>query len=95
MIDISDYTFSTGCRFRDRGLSESLFQRLEGCGSCFPLHLQYRMNAEIMALSNQLIYSGALCCGNEKVAKGYLSLPDKTHIHTVMMNSEYTYLENI
>jgi hypothetical protein len=33
------------------------------------LSLQYRMNEEIMKLSNTLTYSNRLRCGNEQVAK--------------------------
>ena len=33
------------------------------------LTFQYRMNEDIMALSNRLIYEGRLKCGSEEVAK--------------------------
>lgn len=40
------------------------------------LTLQYRMNEDIMLLSNRLIYGDLLKCGNEEVAKRSLVLPD-------------------
>eukprot|EP00983_Pelagomonas_calceolata_P133675 1161984-Pelagomonas_calceolata.AAC.6 len=38
------------------------------------LRRQYRMAADIMALSNELVYNGTLLCGSESVAKGRLHL---------------------
>lgn len=38
------------------------------------LTFQYRMNEDIMALSNKLIYEGRLKCGNEEVARQVLKL---------------------
>ena len=40
------------------------------------LAYQYRMNEDIMALSNKLIYSDRLKCGSDAVAKRSLILPD-------------------
>ena len=37
---------------------------------------QYRMNEDIMLLSNRLIYGDRLKCGNEEVARRTLVLPD-------------------
>jgi DNA replication ATP-dependent helicase Dna2 len=39
---------------------------------------QYRMNEDIMLLSNKLIYSDKLKCGSEEVAKRSLVLPNRT-----------------
>jgi DNA replication ATP-dependent helicase Dna2 len=39
------------------------------------LGYQYRMNEDIMALSNKLIYSGRLKCGSEQVRDQKLVLP--------------------
>jgi len=41
------------------------------------LSYQYRMNEDIMALSNQLIYEGRLKCGSEAVARRGLKLSKK------------------
>lgn len=38
------------------------------------LSAQYRMNAEILSLSNELVYSGRLRCGSAEVAAGRLQL---------------------
>ena len=59
------------------GLDESLFRLL--CEShpeaVASLRHQYRMNEEIMSLSNALIYRGSLVCGSVKTAKRRLELP--------------------
>jgi DNA replication ATP-dependent helicase Dna2 len=39
------------------------------------LSVQYRMAADIMSLSNHLVYGGALRCGSEAVAQAVLRLP--------------------
>ena len=39
------------------------------------LRRQYRMNEDIMSLSNALVYSGAMRCGSEQVANARLRLP--------------------
>lgn len=39
------------------------------------LREQFRMNADIMALSNTLVYSGQLRCGSTAVAEASLALP--------------------
>lgn len=48
---------------------------------------QYRMNEDIMHLSNQLTYEGKLVCGSEEVAKRCLEIPsyrfiDDLHVKT-------------
>lgn len=60
------------------GLDVSLFRQLS---ERFPeavatLGRQYRMCEDIMSLSNELIYSGKLKCGNESVANRTLHLPE-------------------
>jgi DNA replication ATP-dependent helicase Dna2 len=60
------------------GLDISLFKQLS---ERFPeavatLGRQYRMCKEIMSLSNELIYSGKLKCGNDAVANRTLELPN-------------------
>jgi DNA replication ATP-dependent helicase Dna2 len=37
--------------------------------------MQYRMNEDIMSLSNELVYGGRLLCGNREVAERTLRLP--------------------
>ncbi|WAR06933.1 DNA2-like protein, partial [Mya arenaria] len=64
---------------RALGMDESLFVHLDGMGATFELNLQYRMNSEIMKLSNQLVYDGSLKCGSPDVASQTLTLP---HPHT-------------
>uniref|UniRef100_A0A8C7B425 DNA replication ATP-dependent helicase/nuclease DNA2 n=1 Tax=Neovison vison TaxID=452646 RepID=A0A8C7B425_NEOVI len=54
---------------RALGMSESLFKRLErNENAVVQLTVQYRMNSQIMSLSNKLTYEGKLECGSDKVA---------------------------
>ena len=57
------------------GLDVSLFKRLsvEHPAAVKSLTLQYRMNEDIMSLSNQLMYKGALRCGSTAVAEGAIT----------------------
>jgi len=59
------------------GLDVSLFRQLseEHPDAVVALGKQYRMCEEIMSLSNALIYSGQLRCGNDAVARRTLSIP--------------------
>jgi DNA replication ATP-dependent helicase Dna2 len=59
------------------GLDSSLFRLLTDAYPCATVDLgyQYRMNEDIMSLSNKLIYSGRLKCGSEKVRDQELVLP--------------------
>jgi DNA replication ATP-dependent helicase Dna2 len=41
------------------------------------------MNADIMLLSNKLIYNDRLSCGNQKVANQALTLPDNMFIRQI------------
>ncbi|KAI6101441.1 Dna2-domain-containing protein [Pisolithus croceorrhizus] len=64
------------------GLEVSLFRRLSEAHphAVTDLTYQYRMNEDIMQLSNKLIYSNRLRCGSEAVANRSLFLPDRTFI---------------
>ena len=57
----------------------SLFRRLSEAhpAAVVDLRFQYRMNADIMLLSNRLVYNDRLQCGNEKVANAALCLGDR------------------
>ncbi|KXZ52798.1 hypothetical protein GPECTOR_8g185 [Gonium pectorale] len=59
------------------GLGVSLFRRLSEAHpqAVVTLRSQYRMAADIMALSNALVYNGRMLCGNELVANATLHLP--------------------
>ncbi|KAH8922045.1 Dna2-domain-containing protein, partial [Atractiella rhizophila] len=62
---------------REKGLDISLFKRLSDAHPQAIVYLtqQYRMNADIMEVSNRLIYDGRLRCGSEDVARRQLFLP--------------------
>ncbi|KAF8184796.1 Dna2-domain-containing protein [Pholiota molesta] len=64
---------------RKGGLDVSLFRRLSEAHpeAVVDLRFQYRMNADIMLLSNRLIYDDRLRCGNEAVARASLALGDR------------------
>ncbi|RDW66215.1 hypothetical protein BP6252_09850 [Coleophoma cylindrospora] len=74
---------------RAGGLDISLFKLLSDShpSSVVYLEHQYRMCADVMALSNYLIYSGRLKCGSQEVANSRLVIPDMggltNHHHTV------------
>ncbi|KAH9010213.1 AAA domain-containing protein [Lactarius deliciosus] len=67
---------------RKGGLDVSLFRRLSEAHphAVVELTQQYRMNSDIMLLSNKLIYSDRLSCGNQKVANQSLIMPDNLFI---------------
>ena len=56
----------------------SLFKRLSERHphAVVSLEHQYRMNQDIMELSNTLIYENRLKCGTERVARAVLELPE-------------------
>ncbi|KAG1804110.1 Dna2-domain-containing protein [Suillus subaureus] len=64
---------------RKGGLETSLFRRLSEAHphAVVDLTYQYRMNEDIMQLSNRLIYGDRLRCGSEEVAKRTLVIPNK------------------
>ncbi len=68
---------------RESGFSLSLFKRLSEAhpDSVVNLEHQYRMNADIMSLSNEFVYSQRLRCGSDQVANLKLDLP---HLNTVL-----------
>jgi DNA replication ATP-dependent helicase Dna2 len=70
---------------RKGGLDVSLFRQLSDAHphAVVELTQQYRMNADIMLLSNKLIYDDRLICGNQKVANQSLILPDDTFTHRI------------
>ncbi|KIJ63491.1 hypothetical protein HYDPIDRAFT_175890 [Hydnomerulius pinastri MD-312] len=70
---------------RKGGLEVSLFRRLSEAHphAVVDLTYQYRMNEDIMQLSNKLIYGDRLRCGSEAVAKRTLVLPDKGFIDNI------------
>ena len=57
----------------------SLFRRLSDAhpDAVVDLTYQYRMNEDIMLLSNRLIYSDRLKCGSKEVAEKALVLPQR------------------
>ncbi|CDR40478.1 CYFA0S05e00980g1_1 [Cyberlindnera fabianii] len=70
------------------GLSRSLFKILS---DDFPeavvdLSYQYRMCADIMLLSNTIIYEGRLKCGSENVANQSLKIPEQQKIKELVSN---------
>jgi DNA replication ATP-dependent helicase Dna2 len=60
----------------------SLFRRLSDAHphAVVDLTYQYRMNSDIMLLSNKLIYSDRLVCGSSEVARQTLKLPSKSFL---------------
>ncbi|TEB08749.1 Dna2-domain-containing protein [Coprinellus micaceus] len=71
---------STCLSARRGGLDVSLFRRLSDAhpDSVIDLREQYRMNEDIMTLSNRLIYGDRLKCGSEEVARRKLILPNES-----------------
>ena len=67
---------------RKGGLDVSLFRRLSDAhpDAVVDLRFQYRMNSDIMLLSNRLIYDDRLSCGNKEVASRSLLLRDKSFL---------------
>ncbi|XP_069501087.1 DNA replication ATP-dependent helicase/nuclease DNA2 [Ambystoma mexicanum] len=70
---------------RDLGMSESLFKRLEkNKEAVVQLTVQYRMNNQIMAISNKMVYEGKLECGSERVATSIVNLPNLENLKLEM-----------
>lgn len=68
----------------EAGMSESLFRRLCEAhpASLQRLSYQYRMNADVMALCNDMTYSGRLRCGNARVEHQRLMIPNLAAVPT-------------
>ena len=77
-------------RAAELGMNISLFSRL--CQAhphaVSQLRLQYRMNADIMSLSNELIYGNQLRCGSEMVAKSSLDVPWLGQLPALFLEAE-------
>lgn len=91
-------------RARKGGLDVSLFRRLSEAHphAVAELAHQYRMNEDIMTLSNTLIYENRLICGNEEVAtrtlpmKGMPSALEKIHSTTAIdCNGDPCWLKDV
>ena len=69
------------------GLDVSLFRYLSENHRRASTNLehQYRMNEDIMLLSNSLVYDGLLKCGNEAVAKRVLPIPNRALLGNAKM----------
>lgn len=63
----------------------SLFRRLSDAHprAVIDLAYQYRMNEDIMLLSNKLIYGDRLKCGSKQVAQQSLVLPDCKYLQSL------------
>lgn len=77
----------------------SLFRRLSEAHpeAVVDLRFQYRMNKDIMLLSNRLIYDDRLQCGSDEVAKRSLVLGRKRflgRLHAHVQNDRAVPLEN-
>ncbi|TFK68090.1 Dna2-domain-containing protein [Pluteus cervinus] len=70
---------------RKGGLDASLFRRLSDAHpeAVVELAYQYRMNEDIMLLSNKLIYGDRLQCGSEAVAKRSLVVPNRAFLASI------------
>ncbi|KAF8528420.1 Dna2-domain-containing protein [Hysterangium stoloniferum] len=71
------------------GLDVSLFKRLVDAHpqAVVDLVYQYRMNSDIMLLSNKLIYSGRLRCGSKTVAERAFVLPNRKALRSWCKNT--------
>ena len=78
-LKLHSAVLNEACLFdREGGMDVSLFKRLSERHphAVVSLEHQYRMNQDIMKLSNTLIYENRLKCGTESVARAVLELPD-------------------
>ena len=70
----------------------SLFRRLSDAHPQAVIDLtdQYRMNKDIMLLSNRLIYGDRLRCGSEMVANRTLDIPDRQVLQSMHQYEQST-----
>lgn len=71
---------------RKSGLETSLFKRLCEARPAATVYLsyQYRMNADVMSLSNKLVYKGLMKGGTEEILRRTLQLPKASGVSTVL-----------
>lgn len=71
---------------RKNGLETSLFKRLCEARPEATVYLsyQYRMNADVMSLSNKLVYKGLMKGGTEEVLRRSLQLPKASGVSTAL-----------
>ena len=81
----------------ESGEYESLFKKLseKHPNSVVQLGIQYRMNKEIMSISNELVYNHRLKCGSIEVEKQRLSLPTISKIPSPSTKSNHWLLNVI
>ena len=74
---------------KQHGLEVSLFRLLSDAHphAVVDLNEQYRMNSDIMLLSNRLIYGDRLRCGSDAVARRSLKIPDHSYLRRMHANS--------
>ncbi|KAI8141460.1 DNA replication factor Dna2-domain-containing protein, partial [Fennellomyces sp. T-0311] len=74
---------------RENGLQKSLFGLLAGAHpeAIAFLEYQYRMNEDIMTLSNTLVYDSKLKCANKSVANRQIELPQYREVLTKIHES--------
>ena len=63
------------------GLEDSLFVLLQNDSNTTDLTIQYRMNSEVMRISNELTYNGVLKCANYEVLTQTLSPSDSSFLN--------------
>lgn len=70
-------------------MNKSLFRRLSDAhpAAVVDLNEQYRMNEDIMTLSNKLIYSDRLRCGSPEVASQGLKILSRNYLARLHLNS--------
>ncbi|KAI0461345.1 hypothetical protein LJB42_001013 [Komagataella kurtzmanii] len=73
---------------RNQGLDRSLFKILseKHPQSVVSLSYQYRMCADVMLLSNKLIYENRLKCGSDNVAQRSLRIPMKERLDHLLLD---------